>query len=200
MLTFERKQVMEQIDPLPKRLRVAFAAACAQRQLPNYVRTSAANPTGNPKAVTRMLRELWGDIARDAFAREKIQHEAALCAALIPDYVECFEGIEYAEDAVLSLAFALDTALSGTSEDTMWAAQRAYSALNEYVIQRFAVDTNAPHAQAFIDSFPMIQAELSRQQVDLAELRAAVKHPGSEAAVIARIKGRAESDAASFFG
>src|ERR1700735_3720052 len=67
MLTFETKQVIEQIDPLPKRLRVAFAAACAQRQLPNYVRTSAANPTGSPKAVTRMLRELWDAIARDAF-------------------------------------------------------------------------------------------------------------------------------------
>jgi uncharacterized protein YjaG (DUF416 family) len=200
MLTFETKQVMEQIDPLPKRLRVAFAAACAQRQLPNYVRTSAANPTGNPKAVIRMLRELWDAIARDAFALEKIQHEAALCKALIPDYEECFEGIEYAEDAVLSLAYALDTALSGISEDPMWAAQRAYSALNEYVIQRFGVDTNAPHAQAFIDSFPIIQAELSRQQADLAELHAAARHPGSEVAVIARIKRRAESDAASFFG
>ncbi len=37
MLTFDRKQLMNQIEPLPKRLRIAFAAACAQRQAPHYV-------------------------------------------------------------------------------------------------------------------------------------------------------------------
>lgn len=200
MLTFERKQVMDQIEPLPRRLRVAFAAACAQRQLPNYVHTSAANPTGNTKAVTRMLRALWDGIARNAFDPENLRRDAALCKALIPDYEEFFEGIEYAEDAVASLSYALDTALSGTGQDAMWAAQRAYSALNEYIIQRFRVDTNTPNVQAFIDSFPIIQAELSRQRADLADLRAAAAYPSDETAVIVRVKHRAESDAASFFG
>jgi uncharacterized protein YjaG (DUF416 family) len=200
MLTFDRKRLMAQIEALPKQMRVGFAAACAQRQLPNYLGTTAANPTGNPEAVTRILRELWDGIARNSFQPEKIQREAAICQALIPDYEECFEGIEYAEDAVLSLAYAVDTALSGTSQDAMWAAEHAYGALNEYIIQRFGVDTNAPNAQSLIDSFPIIQAEISRQQVDLTELRAAAKHSGSEVAALTRIKLRAESDAASFFG
>jgi len=200
MLTFERKQMMDQIDPLPKRLRVAFAAACAQRQLPNYVRTSAANPTGNPKAVTRMLRELWDRVARNAFEPEKLRREAALCRALVPDAEEQFEGIGYAENAVVSLAYAFDTALSGGSQETVWAAERAYDSLDVYVIDHFGVDVNTPHVQSYIDSFPIIQAELSRQQADLAELHAAAKDPSAEAAVIARIKRRAESDAASFFG
>jgi len=69
MLTFDRRQVMDQIDPLPKRLRVAFAAACAERQLPNYVRTRGFNATGTPAAVTSMLRELWDSAERNSFER-----------------------------------------------------------------------------------------------------------------------------------
>jgi len=203
MLTFERKQVMDRIDPLPKRLRVAFAAACGERQLPNYVRTSGFNAIGTPNAVTRMLGELWDSAERNSFDMEKLRRDVDVCDQLIADYNNgTFAGIEFdvAEDAVASLAYALDTALSGGSQETMWAAECASNALYAYIIERFEVDINAPHARSFIYSFPIMQAELSRQQTDLAELHAAARHPGSEAAVIARIKRRAESDAPSFFG
>ena len=82
----------------------------------------------------------------------------------------------------------------------MWAVEQAYAALDDYIIRCFKVDVNVPHAQSYIDSFPIMQAELSRQQTDLAELHAAARGAADEAAVIARIKRRAENDAASFFG
>jgi hypothetical protein len=61
MLTFDRKRVTDQIELLPKRLRVAFAAAYAQRQILNYVRTSAANPSfRDSKQIWRSCMPLRG--------------------------------------------------------------------------------------------------------------------------------------------
>lgn len=200
MLTFDREQMRDEIEALPKRLRVAFATACAQRQLLNYVRTSGNNPTGNPEAARRMLRDLWDSIEHNTFDLEKIQPALALCDALIPSYKVPFEGIEFAEDAILSLFYALETALSGASQETVSAAQHALSALDEYIIERFNLDINGPNAESHVESFPIMQAELSRQQVDLAELRAVALHPSDERPVIVRIKHRAEADSASFFG
>jgi hypothetical protein len=200
MLTFDREQMMERIGPLPKRLRVVFAAASAQRQLPNYLRRSATNSGGNVEAAVRILRELWDSVARNEFELEKLRRDVAVCITLIRHYEKYPEGIELAEDAVASLAYALETAISGGSQETLWAAERAYSALDQYIIERFGVDVNAPHAQARIDAFSIMQAELSRQRADLLDLHGAAKHPGNEAAVIARIKRRAERDAVSFLG
>jgi hypothetical protein len=201
MLIFDRRQMLDQIESLPKRLRVVFAAACAQRQLPNYVRTSTVNPTGDSRSATRILRELWDDVTRNEFEVRRLRSDRAVCEALIPNYDQkYFEGIEYADDAIASLAYAIDTAISGSGRETLWAVERAYSALDHYIIQRFTVDVNVPRVQSLIDSFPMMQAELARQQADLAELRASAEDPDNQAVVIARIKHRAENDAASFFG
>ena len=201
MLRFDEKQIIVQIEPLPKRLRVAFAAACAQRQLPICIRTSAINPAGNPEAVTRILRELWDSAERDAFNPEKLRRDLAVCDALIPGRdAEYFSGSEFVQSALISLHFAVDTGLSGGSREAMRPAWYAYEALDEYIIQRFAVDVNAPGHQLFIDANPIIQAELLRQKSDLAELGAVAKDLRDQAAVISRIRRRAEKDASSFFG
>jgi len=104
------------------------------------------------------------------------------------------------EDAVSSLAYALDTVFSHGAQEAMWAASRARDALFAYITERFDLDAGTQHGRSLITSFSIMQAELARQQADLTELHAAVKHPGSEAAVINKIKRRAERDAASFFG
>jgi hypothetical protein len=201
MLTFDKDYIANKIEQLPKRLRVAFAAACVQRQLPSYLRTSAANPTGDPEAVTRMLRELWDAVERNAFEPEKIRRDLALCDSLTPSHdTEWFPGAGFAQAALLSLAYAFDSALSGGSQESLLAAKCGADALDDYIIQNFRVDVAAPGAESFIGASPIMQAELSRQQVDLAELSAPARHRGSEAAVIARIKRRAERDSGSFFG
>ncbi|HEY1545629.1 MAG TPA: DUF416 family protein [Xanthobacteraceae bacterium] len=202
MLTFDRAQVTERIVVLPKQLRIAFAAACTQRLLPKSIGKSAVNSRERPESAMRMLRELWDGVEQDAFDPKNLRRDFAACEALVAEYERgpnCADS-EIDEDAILSLAHALNTALSGSSHDAMLAAESAYNALDDYIIQRFDVDVNTPGVQSLIDSFPVMQAELSRQQADLAELHAAAKNPGSEAAVITRIRRRAERDAISFFG
>jgi hypothetical protein len=201
MLTFERRQIVDRIDPLPPQLRAAFAAACAQRQLPNYIRAAAVNQIGGPGDPARILSELWESIESNAFELKKLKRDRAACERIIDDYYDgMFEGFEFAEDAVASLIYALDTACSRSSQDAMWAAERAHHALFDYIVKRFDLDPGEAAVRSQIDAFPIMQAEMSRQQADLLDLHAAAQAPGNEAAVIARIKRRAESDAASFFG
>jgi len=201
MLTFDSKQMKGQIDPLPKRLRVAFAAACTQRQLLNYVQTSAANPTGDPEAVKRILLGLWECVEHNVFEPEKIRHDLVVCEALTPSHdTESFPGMEFAQRALLSLAYAFDTALLDDSQEAVWAAQCAVEALDDYARQRFSMEHDIQGRRPRLASIPIEQAELSRQQADLEELHAAANDPGNEAAVIVRIRRRAEKDASSFFG
>jgi hypothetical protein len=202
MLTFDRDRMTEQIVALPKLMRVAFAAACVQRQLASPVRKPRVGSTGDRGSVTRMLRDLWNGVERNAFDVEKLRRDFAVCEALMHKYDGQPEDVdsEIHPQIPLSLAHALRAAFSDSSHDVMLAAEGAYNTLDAYITERFALDYNAPGIQALIDSYPVMQVELSRQQVDLAELRTAAQTPSAEAAVIARIRRRAERDAASFFG
>jgi len=201
MLTFESEQLIEQIRPLPRQLRVAFAVACAQRQIPNYLHKFSVDPIGDANTVVKILRNLWKGAERNIFALERLRRDLEICEELVTYYEHARrEGNEYPEDAVSSLAYALDTVFSHGAQEAMWAASRARDALFAYITERFDLDAGTQHGRSLINSFSIMQAELARQQADLTELHAAVKHPGSEAAVINKIKRRAERDAASFFG
>jgi Protein of unknown function (DUF416) len=201
ILTYDRKKLANELALLPKRLRVAFAAACAQRLLPHHIRRAEATRTGDPEAARRILRTLWNCLEQDSFNVDELQHDHDVCMSLFPNPDAKFiEGEEYAEFALSSLAYALSAQLTGDSQEAGWAGESAYESVGDHVIERFNIDLNTPGALRRINSCPAVQAELRRQQTDLAELHSAAKNPGSERAIIARIRRRAEADAASFFG
>jgi hypothetical protein len=200
-LEFDLAKLTAELDALPKRLRVAFAAACVQRQLPSYLRYARGQNPKDGEEMADILFRLWNAIERNQFASDALRRDRALCETLIPgDDHGDFEGWEYAEDAALSLCYAIEAELTAKSENAAHGAHHAYAALDDYVIGRFDVDVNAPGARQRIDSFPIVQAEFRRQQADLAELRSAALAPGRAQGVIERIKLRAERDSASFFG
>jgi uncharacterized protein YjaG (DUF416 family) len=198
-LRFSRDDLSKKLSSLPRRLRTAFAAACAQRLMPGYIRSASRNPNANPQQAIKILDELWNDI-RGGFADpNKLNRDVDTCAALIPDYdVSYFDGIEYAEDAICSLIYAIESELKGGAEEAAWAADRVHTTLFHFVESLVGhVETRAEMAR--IDSHPLIQAELRRLEADLADLQLAAKNRGSEPAIIARIRRRAEADSEFFF-
>jgi hypothetical protein len=203
ILRFEREKLTKELASLPKRLRAVFAAACAQRFLPTHIHRAEATRTCDPSAPRRIMKALWDSLEKDSFDANELRSDRDVCISLLPHPDAQFvEGEEYLDDALGSLVYALGVQLTGDSQEAAWAAERAYDALDRHVIQQHNIDTNTnrTRAQLLIDSFPPIQAELRRQQADLAELRSAAKNSGSEAAVIARIRRRAEADSTTFLG
>jgi len=203
ILRFDRAKLTQELESLPKRLRAAFAAACAQRFLPTHIHRAEATRTGDPSAPRRAMKALWDSLEKDSFDADALRSDRDVCTSLLPHPDAQFvEGEEYLDEALGSLIHALGVQLAGDSQEAAWAAECACDALDHHVIQQYKIDTNTNRkgAQLIIDSFPPIQAELHRQQADLAELRHAAKNRGSEAAVIAHIRRRAEADSATFLG
>jgi len=201
VLRFDRESLSKKLSSLPRRLRTAFAAACAQRLMPGYARfaSSNLNANANPQPASKILNELWNDIQSGSSDPGKLKRDVEACETLIPDSeANYFEGIEYVEEALFSLAYAIDSELKGGAEEAVWAAEQGPNSLFRFV-ERLMGYAESRADMARIDSHPLMQAELRRQEADLADLESAAKNPGSEPAIIARIRRRAEADSEFFF-
>ena len=125
ILGFDWDDACKKLSSLPRRLRTAFAAACAQRLMPAYTRSASTNLNANPQQAIKILGELWNDIQSGSFDPSKLKRDVETCATLIPDYdVGYFDGIEYAEDAILSLIHALESELKGGSRRSYMGSQK----------------------------------------------------------------------------
>ena len=144
ILRFDEEELVTKLDLLPGKFRAAFAAACAQRQLPNYVRFAARTTTGDPDLLTQILDRLW-DALEGEPDDNALQRDLELCMSLIPD--ERREGAPdqmYAEGAVASTAYAIGAQLSGKSQEAAWAARRAYETLDSH----FLLDAQYKHRRS----------------------------------------------------
>src|SRR5690349_17439445 len=110
-LEFDEKNLVAALTELPRTLRTTFAAACAQRLLPNYVKYAEdGGRDANPAAVSGALAILWRMIESDRFDDGLLKKVYEVCVSLLPDYDKQYiQGQEEAEDAVLSIAYAIRT-------------------------------------------------------------------------------------------
>lgn len=193
MFLFDEKQLLQKLEQLATNHRVAFAAACAQRQLPCYQRFSAKTGIGDFTALENMLESLWKDLNGNPILEKEIETKIDACMQLIPqeDLRQWENGQAYAENAAASLVYALRCRQTRKSEEAIWAAQRAYEALDNFVINTENIDTNIPGEELHVLSHPLIQAELGRQQRDLDELHRGV-------VTVQRLQERAKAEAADF--
>ena len=142
---FDEKELEEQIEQLPITSRAAFAAACAERMAPSYQAYSARTGTGDPTIYRELLRRLWTDLAGQPMSATEIDRNIERSEELFPEEPDPWMP-EYpaAEDAAAALAYSLACRRNGSSKEAVWAARRAYEALDDYVITRENIDTNAP--------------------------------------------------------
>ena len=200
MFRFEEAQLVAELDRLPLQLRVAFAAACAERLLPAYVAFSAQTGRGNPAALRDILTRVWDDLCGNQMTDGEVQANIDTCMGLIPHEDEGPWVMEQAaaEDAGSALAYALRCRQNGQGQEAAWAARCAYEALDHHVINRDDVDMNVPGAEARVLADPLVQAEFGRQRQDLDEALDAGNAEVREA--IARLRDRAKTEGATFFG
>lgn len=200
MRTFDESKLIARLERLPAPLRVTFAAACAERQMPAYRRFEAQDGREAPDALECALKAVWTDpsLVQD---REEFEQRIEELMALIPQE----EGFQYrwtqevtnAQNAGMSALYALRAMLAGEAQEAVWAARVAYEALDNFVINSENIDTNKPGEEQRVIAHPLVQAELARQHRDLDELAAGKQDP---AELIAGLRDRAIAEAAIFFG
>jgi len=198
MRNFDKQKLIADLEGVPPPLRVAFAAACAERQMPAYRAFASQSGLGDAEALRRFLDDAWLNPAKSD--EPEFHRQLQDCLNLIPkeDTVNPWtEEATHAQDAGISLAHTLRTRISGEAEEAAWSAQVAYESLDNFVINRENIDTNLPDSEARVLSHPLVQAELARQQRDLDELRGVA--PRNVRQVVAILRDRAKSDGSTFF-
>jgi uncharacterized protein YjaG (DUF416 family) len=202
ILCHDEKELWRQLERLPNRLRVVFAAACAQRQVPNYVRFSKATGQGNPAVLIGALSCLWDEPEGTPSSERQLQQHLQSCMSLLPDPEGEFYGelAFYAEDAVSSAAYAIGTRLTADIQQAVWASRRAYNALDEFVGAKNPGGRFDQKEEDRIRLHSVVQAELRRQQADLLQLRKIAAGSITEREGVAELRHRAQADAGSFFG
>ncbi len=172
MLKFDEQGLRHDLDRLPPRSRLAFAASCAERMVEVYRRFLAQR--GQPDRAgdcDHALQYVWSHILRpsEGGTAERL---LADIMALIPDQdaLGWTPLTAYGEDALSALAYCVSCLKTGDAQDAVWAARRVYEALDSFVTNRDNVAPSEPGAETRILGDPMIQAELKRQARDLDDL------------------------------
>lgn len=175
MLKFHEQSLKQELDQLPRRSRVAFAASCAQRLVSVYHSFAAkSGQAGRANLVEHAMDYIWAHILAVP-EKETAVRQLANVMALLPD--EDAPGwtplTAYAENALSAMAYCLQCLQSGDAQDATWAARHVYDALDQLVTSRDKISPSEPGAEARILCDIAIQAELERQARDIADLSAA---------------------------
>lgn len=173
MLKFEETRLLREITQLPVPARVAFGAACAERLLPSYERFWRKTGEGDFAALSKMLCSLWDDLSGNTMSGKEIKNRIDASMQLIPEGGgdPWRDEQAAAEDAVAAVVYALRCRLDGQGLEAVWAARRAYEALDSYVTTLEDIDTNVPGEEERVLSSDLIQSELIRQERDLNQLQ-----------------------------
>ena len=198
-LDFDEPDLIARLARLPSKLRVVFAALCAERQLPNYIQFSKRSGWGNPNVLKDALESIWQDTQGQPLTKAELETILERCMASIPsDEQDTKKEPAYAQDAAASVAYAIGARLTDDPKEAAWAARRAFEAVDYFVMSQIDSTTIMGEHLRFALSQPIVQAELRRQQADLQDLQLASAEKSLWASVISKLRDRARRDAELF--
>jgi hypothetical protein len=196
MIKYDEPKLIKALDLLPKLLRTAFAALCAQRLLPAYLAYAEHIEPESRTDVASVLDRLWSDLEGDKVSLQEIQENLDACLALLrgEDEGEWSRQRSQGEDGITAVAYALRTRLSGESQEAAWAARCVYEALDQFVINEEGIDISKSGAEERIIANPLIQGEFARQRQDLDDLMKLAVQPRWRDSLVT-LRKRAAADA-----
>jgi uncharacterized protein YjaG (DUF416 family) len=197
ILTFNLQPLAESLETLSACARSAFAAACAERLAPCYAAVTLRDKRGDPEMLEAALHDLWQNLKDGEPAQARLQQHVDLCEEFLKTEQD-IEGWLYAEDAVASTSYAIESWLTGKARDAALAAKRGIDLVETHLIECFDLDISEQEDRARIDTDPLTQAELHRQQRDLMDLAGVQLADAHGSAVIAIVRDRAGTDALRF--
>ena len=173
---FDRTSLERELSSLTKQHRVAFAAACAQRNLPNYRVFSEEVSWGNCDPLVEALDYLWDRLEEDGvFSQEKLEDYIRQDDEVTPD-LDNFgtDKATYAVDACRTVDHALRSALEDKPLDAAYAGQASFETVDCYiqVTEKMPDDVHLrPELKKKIAEHPLMVRELGRQREDLELLK-----------------------------
>lgn len=164
--------IRERLEEMEPPEAFALAAACAERQWPIYERASAGKPWSQPEVLRRALDAVWDWLLRK---RGRPQGLARQCEAAILDEIEDDE--DQAASNVANMIYGLASVVESERKDQVLFAARENLAFIEAFVSELLDLAPTPENMPAIESHVLMQAEIRRQQDDLALLSRGVSLP-----------------------
>jgi hypothetical protein len=203
MTTLQRQssQIEESLARLPIRLAAAFAAAAAERQVPNYAAYVDRSGRGNLETLVRVLQDLWDDLEYPSGQKELLRADFKQCESLAQDDGRYENGWRFAKNAIRSTQHAIRLWMEGEVGDGVWASDLAIDTL--YTSTAIPIDdvqmrTISWDEHEALIATPLVQAEYRREHQDLADLTAGAGTDPDQMEAISKVRRRAQTDALRF--
>src|ERR1041385_1794237 len=127
MLRFDERGLLANLLKVPWPRRVIFAASCATRLFPAYVRFHRSTKFGDPLALSYALDSAWEAARVQKSDRFEFNNVLSKVMELIPkEDNQVGEFYAYAEDAATAVAYTLRALLTEDAQEAAWAARTVY--------------------------------------------------------------------------
>jgi uncharacterized protein len=167
----------EELSSLPPGHRVAFAAACCERLIPNYFAFHQMEDWGQPAFLRSTLDQIWfGLMGKATLGAAQLSELKQSCMAIVPD-TEDFSSlfVSAAGDAVASIIYTLDCYLTGDIERASLVGRLTIETLYQYLhivnYPDVGYHTSDSSVEEWLGQAPLISAEEAKQQEDIKLLK-----------------------------
>jgi uncharacterized protein YjaG (DUF416 family) len=158
-----------ELKDLPQRTQAAFAAACAERLYPAYAAFVQASGRDDQGLIRRTLDLAWDGAKTGVVAAEDPATLFEQCVALIPGDQSEEAVPPHADDAIASVAYALQAAAGLDAKAAGWAAEQLTNCLDTFLLSN-EIDISTPDAEQQVWDHPLVVAEVRRRKDDLRRL------------------------------
>lgn len=163
---YDEKRLIDKLAGLSATSLVAFAAACATRQVRNFSTFTSETEASRRILPSQIMGYLWEYITDPTHASDWNQRYEDVMS-LMPEQDKVWTVADaIVEDAVASIAYAIRCLMSHKIEEAAWAARRAYESADQIVIRLLKVRLGQPGSEEIIKSHEVVQRELQRQSRD----------------------------------
>lgn len=171
---FSERELVERLSSLTSEGRLAFAASCCERMIPNYDAFVSVEGLDDSGACRRAVDAVWRWSAREETPQEEILHLKQHCQEAISE-PERFDSVwcGLATNAVSAIMDALDCCLSGSAQSAANTGVLADDSVYEYVSR---ADTPMSHSQVqergtvldrWMTQHPLKTEEIKKQLADI---------------------------------
>lgn len=128
------KKLVDRLTSLSPEGRLAFAASCCERMIPNFEAFVLVDGVEDTKACQHALNAVWKWVSGEKLSQKQIEHIRSRCQEAIAD-PEMFDSIwsGLATNAVSAIMDALDCCLNGSPQSAANTAILANDSIYEYI-------------------------------------------------------------------
>jgi len=168
MATFDEKQILEELNNISELHRIAFAASCCERMLPNYKKFVEVENWGDYDCFRNFLNQIWEHINGNYLTKEHIIIFMDKCFEIGPDE-EDFESVytSYAIDLGSAIYHTLKYCLTSDTKNLLAVANAAINTVDLFVQEKYNMDPNDPNLEFEICNNELMQTEIVKQIDDL---------------------------------